>query len=613
MNSTGTGTIHSHPGSKTCSSYSCAGTKSAVEQVRTYCDDYDVPIKFALATNGYTWIVFKAVRADISWKKGTARVFSSLEQIASNFTEFWNLLEYSQIERGSLQDEFGTAVASDRKLLRVIDRLYNSNLPLLRNRFSTALQPLINLIFEDIADQAHLEVLQQCYIHTGSLTIVQNDLDDVITKSIPQFLVRDGARKVGDDRNYEGLTHTLSSSFSASTGRLFLLLGAIGSGKTTFLKRYQRTTGKELLDSKTLWFGIDFLQAGDDPTALEPFIWKTILDTFRKRYGGRGYEKQSKLKRIFADDITILQSTALNGMHPGSPAYEKDLGKYLAKWVEHHSDYVPGLLEHTCKTDARKLVLFIDNVDQLSPEYQGHIFLLAQRVTRLLDSITLISLREESYYTASIQKTFGAFTSHKFHIASPRFRTMIRNRIGYALDVLAERRSQGFVQDNLFSGETRSSLSDFLRIIGDSIFGENRKIVRFIEALCYGNMRFALQMFTQFLISGVTDVDKMLAIYRRDENYYVAFHEFCKSIMLGDRKYYKEEPSPIVNMFSVGSQKNASHFTAWRLISYLQGRRGESNTEGQGYVALGEVISSFESLFNNRGDVVATLNNPFSA
>lgn len=581
--------------------------KAAVDQVRTYCDDSDIPIKYAIATNGYTWIVFKAVREDISWKKGTARVFSSLEQIVENFTEFWNLLEFSQIDAGSLQDEFGVTEPSDRKLLRVIDRLYNANLPLLRNRYNTSLQPLINLIFEDIADQAQLEVLQQCYIHTGSLTIVQNDLDDVITKSIPEFLERDGTRTVGDDKHWDGLAHTLSSSVGAATGRLFLLLGGIGSGKTTFLKRYQRTTGKALLDGKTLWFAVDFLQAGDDPTVLETFVWRTILDELRKRYGDRNYEKMSQLKHVFADDIAVLQSTALNGLHPGAREYERELGKYVARWTENLSDYVPRLLRHSCRKDKLKPVLFVDNVDQLSPEYQGHIFLLAQRTTRLLDSITLISLREESYYNASIQKKFNAFTSHKFHIASPRFRAMIRSRIGYALDVLAERSAPGFVQHNLYSGETRSSLSDFLRIVGDSIFGESPKIVRFIEALCYGNMRLALQMFAQFLTSGVTDVDKMLAIYRRDGNYYVAFHEFCKSIMLGERKYYKEQPSPILNIFNVGSQKNASHFTGWRLILYLEGRRGESSSEGVGYVPLSEVIGAFEQVFNNRGDVVVTL------
>jgi len=38
----------------------------------------------------------------------------------------------------------------------------------------------------------------------------------------------------------------------------------------------------------------------------------------------------------------------------------------------------------------------------------------------------------------------------------------------------------------------------------------------------------ALQMFTTFLASGTTDVDKMLRIYRRDGGYLVAFHEFVK-------------------------------------------------------------------------------------
>jgi len=47
-----------------------------------------------------------------------------------------------------------------------------------------------------------------------------------------------------------------------------------------------------------------------------------------------------------------------------------------------------------------KVALFIDNVDQLSPTYQAQIFLLAQQVTRRIGCITLIALREESYYMA---------------------------------------------------------------------------------------------------------------------------------------------------------------------------------------------------------------------
>lgn len=58
-------------------------TKEAIYQVREYCDDQS--IRFAVATNGHAWIVFRAVRDDnVGWKKGHARVFASLEDIYQN-------------------------------------------------------------------------------------------------------------------------------------------------------------------------------------------------------------------------------------------------------------------------------------------------------------------------------------------------------------------------------------------------------------------------------------------------------------------------------------------------------------------------------------------------
>jgi hypothetical protein len=88
-----------------------------------------------------------------------------------------------------------------------------------------------------------------------------------------------------------------------------------------------------------------------------------------------------------------------------------------------------------------------------------------------------------------------------------------------------------------------------------SMFERSRNIARFIESVCFGNMRLALQMFATFLTSGVTDVDKMLRIYSRDGAYFVAFHEFIKSIMLQGRRYYKEAESPIMNVLDWGRNR----------------------------------------------------------
>jgi hypothetical protein len=121
-------------------------------------------------------------------------------------------------------------------------------------------------------------------------------------------------------------------------------------------------------------------------------------------------------------------------------------------------------------------------------------------------------------------------------------------------------------------------------------------------------MRRALEMFTTFLASGAIDVDKMLYIHRRQGPYTVAFHEFVKSIMLGDRHYYKELHSPVMNLFDCGIERNSSHFTALRILQLLFEHRSESSNEGIGFFEVAKAISIFEDIFNNREDFVRCIN-----
>mgnify|MGYP000954785777 FL=1 len=141
-----------------------------------------------------------------------------------------------------------------------------------------------------------------------------------------------------------------------------------------------------------------------------------------------------------------------------------------------------------------------------------------------------------------------------------------------------------------------------------TIFEKSKHVIRFIEMLCFGNMRQALEWFTLFLTSGCTDVEKMLRIFRRDGHYQVSIHEFIKSVMLGDKKYYREEKSQIMNMFDCSSLKNASHFTPLRIIKILVKHKGNHTVEGKGYYEIGNLISNFEDVFDNKEDVINNLN-----
>lgn len=361
------------------------------------------------------------------------------------------------------------------------------------------------------------------------------------------------------------------------------------------------------MEQNTYNFHLDFLQAPLDKQELETYVWRAILEIVRSKYDSEQIEERGHLKNIFKDKLNNLERTVLRGIRRNKEAYEKVISRYLLEWQDNLEEYVPKLLRYASVVKRKTTVLFIDNVDQLDPEYQAQIFLLAQRVTRLAGCITMIVLREESYYTPSIQNTFTAYTSHKFHIASPQFRKMIGNRIEYAIQCLEQ--NDGTLIGTVLRGRTfdTQDICEFLRIVQFSLLEWSWRISRFIECICFGNMRSALQMFTTFLTSGATDVDKMLFIYRRQGVYNVAFHEFIKSIMLQDRAYYKEEQSPIFNVFNCTSEKNASHFTALRVLALLLEHRSESNPEGRGYVELSRLVGFFGELFDNVRDLLATL------
>ena len=50
------------------------------------------------------------------------------------------------------------------------------------------------------------------------------------------------------------------------------------------------------------------------------------------------------------------------------------------------------------------VVMFVDNVDQLAPDYQAQVFLLAERLTRLIGCVTIVSLLAAAGLTTTFEE-----------------------------------------------------------------------------------------------------------------------------------------------------------------------------------------------------------------
>ncbi len=574
---------------------------SAIEQAQRYCNENAT--RYSIVTNGYSWVVFRALRDDIPWRTGVARVFKSAGDIKKNFKEFWRLLAYNEVLAGSLDNEFAKIHYKSRSLHRIIDDIYNSDRLLVRNRLHSQLGPIIDQIFGDIAEQDQVEIMQKCYVHSKTLTVLDEDLKQIICDVTPKFAQKSGAVEAVPGKYDSGtFGYELNQATKEANGSVFLLLGGIGSGKSTFIKRFFKHVGKAFIDDAGIWFYISFLSPPKQED-LEPFVYSHILEQIRDKYPLLDLESPTTILDAFQDEIRKVNKTIL--FKETEDEYSRRISKHLALWSSDVILYTSVLLSY-CKKKGNAIVLCFDNVDQLSPEYQGNIFLFAQKITKDINSVTIVALREESYYAANSRNTFTAYNIKSFHVASPDFRILIGTRLNYACQVL--KRPDNEIRLILKSGVLidKQMILDFLEIIRYSLFDRNRNIVRYIESTAFGNMRYALEMFSRFLCSGNTDVDKMLSIFTAQGKYNVGFHEFAKSVMLGDKFYYRESESGTINVFNCGTEKNSSHFTCLRILNSLLAYRGASSIAGDGFVDISIILSEFIDTFDNEDDFISS-------
>lgn len=576
---------------------------NAIKQCKNYCDD--CAIRHGIVTNGLSWIIFRAIRDDIPWKEGGAIVFNDLNDIHDNFIEFVNFLSFENINKNQLDIEFSMSSYKVRKMTRVLDMLHSADKPLERNRLHAHLNNIIEAYFKDITDSEYIELLQDCYIYSDDHSF--NDFSTRIKDEIPHFLKILNVSNVFTTRSTSGsLSDIMHESVESYYGKLLLILGGIGAGKTTFLKRFFILTDADFLNQKAVWFYISFLGPPDNFLEIDKFIYQKILDTIRKTYNDILKEDRKTIKKAYKKEIEILDTTIFEPEKLVTGEIEKRLTPFIIEWQNDICNYTRHLLK-LFPIRNKAIIICLDNVDQLPPLHQEQVYLAAQNIFRETDSIVILALREETFYSAITQKTFTAYSNQKYHVVSPDFMKLIGKRITFAInDIKANHRL--FPDTHEIGEQAKNDILDFLTIIEKSLYAKNKSLVKFINSMCFGNMRLALEYFATFLLSGATYVDKMLGIYREQGGYTIAFHEFIKSIMVNDRYYYSDSKSKILNVFNCSSEKNSSHFSAIRILNYLRARESVDSNEGLGYVNIDMLLNIFEEIFNDRTDVVWTCN-----
>ena len=594
--------------------------KKAIEQVAGYCHDEGFP--YAAVTNGIQLVLFKAVRTDRPWRKGEAAVFRSIEDILDGFAELWELLAYPSVRSGSLDAFFAFPDETPRHYKSVISTLANSDEKLLRNALNSALIPVMRAVFEDLTEAQQADALQECYVYSTKLESTADDFILTIRDLPPKYLKGQvehlAIGRTGAPQIQQAIENI---AVSQRRGTVLLLLGGVGAGKTTFLRQVRVKYCAKTIDESGAFYYVDFRGAPRMPP-FEDFVFGTIrkqlnedptlqrlfkeIRTTKDGSSTRLLDDPGVLASLFDEELSRVDALARTLGSSNAEFVTQEKVRKLADLSENDREVV-GRVFRFLEGCGRFILLALDNADQHNLPYQLNIFLFAQNIAAETGAHIICALREEKYYLASQQGAFNAFHTQPFHIPSPRLKDLLAHRLSYAQRHL----------DEILDGVDAAAVADaraFLDAIwrgGVGLYGHrgSSNVVRLLERVCMGDMRRALKMFRRFVQSGNTDVRKILSIYRENSHrrvpYHVPFHEFTKSVMLDDRKYYREGDTEdeIVNVFANSGFAPNSHFTTLRLLAFLMESSEQRSQFGTGYVQWGAIVSAFGAVFPDSRDL----------
>ena len=341
---------------------------------------------------------------------------------------------------------------------------------------------------------------------------------------------------------------------------------------------------------------VDLLYCRHEIKHIENEVWSQLIEKLDKDNVLKS--DRNKLLELFADKYHRAKEQLLYGLSETSTTYITKVGELLESWLEKR-EYCAIRLADYWRCRQKGAIVVLDNTDQFSPALQDYCFTLAQNISERLDCLVVISMREERFHTSKLHGTLDAFQNTGFHLSSPPPHFVFDKRLLYLLHLLdTPERARKISPD--FTDEVATSLKTLILVILRDFRSKNSRLDAFLQATAHGNMRIALEMFSEFLLSGYTRVDEMI----QRGGWTLATHQVLRPMMVPYHFFYSESRSKIPNIFQIRSAVLGSHFTAMRILAILATNMSPANPS---YVSLAQLRQYFASTFNMLDDLQRNL------
>lgn len=587
-----------------------AQNKSYIDQAKKYMRKFGTA--YCVLSNGFQFII---IRRPSQRQNVDTIVFRNLDDIEIQFTMFWDILNPHADGPGAIDRVLKqqTEVRQPPSLnYKIYDRIKASDKYLLaKHRSILNIEEFINRFFGELVSEHQLDLLQECYCDPMDN---YKDFAGVIRKRLAPpplsaITVLRGREDFVTRGNFE---KQYIENLQKVPGAVYVLLGEVGVGKSTFLEHFYNFELTEIDKNKLVWIRMDFLKFKAPIDQANQFISDEII----KRIESTEYE-HLKLSSWEVKQLIYEKelSNLVSGLPPTLLKNQELLETKLWEETKIHHDNIEKRISRTFEYLKNKknlhVCLIFDNIDQKEFDEQREVLEISHQKAQLYGSTVITAMRYQSYNMIKNKPPYDALQTIEYRMQPPSAKEILDKR----LEALKKYPQQSFIYE--YRNKTiKIPVSKFVQILKNTLEKDPEfRVGSLIENLAGANIRRLLKIFRAMITSGNTRLHEILDFINEIsniDNTRLTFDQVFEGVAKDNNKYYQSDSSTILNLFEFQMDGFYSHFLTVYILKYLE--KNYDDTSGRGFVDLGDLQVAFDSVVishSNLEEILIPLLNNF--
>lgn len=400
---------------------------------------------------------------------------------------------------------------------------------------------------------------------------------------------------------------------------LIILLGSVGSGKSTFLRYLKDVVFKrdDALFKSINWCIIDMNNAPLTESEIYKWIEFKIIQDIRNQYTSIDHSSLKFLMELYKSKIDEFKNGV--GQLYKEDLYSEKLADYILSFQNNSNYTLKSYIDLIKKNYSKEYIISFDNVDKSSNNHQLLIFQVAQWFKSDFRTTVILPMRDMTY--SIYRNTPPLDTVIKdllFRIDPPDILAVLQRRLDFLVrqDIVVKRRI-----DEYSIGESSLKVKikdneeiDYFKLILVSIRKDDL-VKSIFYSISGGNIRQGIEMFIDFCRSGHISSIDIFKIRVLDGDFKIPNHILMNAILRGNRKYYSDNESRMKNIF------HSDHTDDWvdpllriDILRYLKEHLTEKGQNGEiGFFKSETVIDNLTMIGHNKSSLFREIRSLISA